>query len=118
MDSDKLSIEVLGHSHGLIQVEVVYARPDKQMLIAVAVEPGATVEEAIHRSGVLKNFPEINLDVNKAGIFSKLVKLNAPLRAGDRVEIYRPLLADPKEMRRQRAMQGKKIKVRGQAPLL
>lgn len=118
MGSDKLSIGVLKHSGELIQVEVVYARPDKQLLIAVAIEPGATVEEAIHRSGVLESFPEINLEINKVGIFGKLGKLNAPLRAGDRVEIYRPLSADPKEMRRQRAVQAKKIKVRGQAPLL
>ena len=118
MDSDKLSIEMLKHSGELIQVEVAYAWPDKQLLIAVAIEAGATAQDAIHRSGVLTHFPEINLDINKVGIFGKLGKLDTPLRAGDRVEIYRPLLADPKEMRRQRAVQGKQIKAKGQAPLL
>lgn len=121
MDSDKLSIDgsrrndklsIDGgsrHNDTLIQVEVAYARLDKQMLIPVAVAVGATAKEAIHRSGVLAHFPEINLDINQVGVFGKLGKLNTPLRAGDRVEIYRPLLADPKEMRRQRAIQGKKI---------
>ena len=118
MDNDKLAIEILSHNAELIQIEVGYARPDTQLLIAVAIEVGAPVEAAIHRSGILESFPEINLNINKVGIFGKLVKLNAPLRAGDRVEIYRPLMADPKEMRRQRALQGKKIKERGQAPLL
>lgn len=118
MDSDKLSTEVFKHSGELIQVEVAYARPDKQLLIAVAIEAGTTAQDAIHRSGVLTHFPEINLGINKVGIFGKLGKLDMPLRAGDRVEIYRPLLADPKEMRRQRAVQGKKIKAKGQAPLL
>lgn len=116
--SDGLSTEVLKHSGELIQVEVAYARPDKQVLIVVVIEAGATAQDAIHRSGVLTHFPEINLDINKVGIFGKLGKLNAPLRDGDRVEIYRPLVADPKEMRRQRAVQGKKIKAKGQAPLL
>ena len=106
--SDKLSIEALRHSVELIQIEVAYARPDRQILIPLAMGAGATVEEAIHCSGVLQNFPEINLDVNKVGIFGKRVKLNARLRTGDRVEIYRPLPVDPKEMRRQRVMQGKK----------
>ena len=109
MDSDELSIQVLRRRDELIQVEVAYARLDKQWLIAVDVEVGATAQDAIHRSGVLTHFPEINLDINKVGIFGKLGQLNTPLRAGDRVEIYRPLSADPKEMRRQRAMQGKKI---------
>lgn len=116
--SDELSTEVLKHSGELIQVEVAYARPDKQVLIVVVIEAGATAQDAIHRSGVLTHFPEINLDINKVGIFGKLGKLNAPLRGGDRVEIYRPLVADPKEMRRQRAVQGKKIKAKGPAPLL
>lgn len=110
MESDKLPIEAVSHSVELIQVEVAYARPDKQMLIALTIGAGATVEEAIHCSGVLQNFPEINLDVNKVGVFGKLGKLNAPLRAGDRVEIYRPLPVDPKEMRRQRVIQSKKLR--------
>ncbi len=116
MDSDKLSIDGSRHSDKLsidsdelIHVEVAYARPDRQMLIPVTVAVGATAQEAIHLSGVLAHFPEINLNINQVGVFGKMGKLNTPLRAGDRVEIYRPLLADPKEMRRQRAIQGKKI---------
>ena len=97
----------------LIHVEVAYARPDQQMLIPITIGADATVEEAIHLSGVLKTFPEIDLGVNKVGIFGKLGALSASLRAGDRVEIYRPLQADPKEMRRRRAAQGKKIRKPG-----
>lgn len=107
--SDKPDQEAPGHGNKLIQVEVAYARPDTQVLISVTVEVGATLEQAIHHSGVLQAFPEINLAVNKVGIFGKLGKRETLLRAGDRVEIYRPLQADPKELRRQRAMQGKKI---------
>lgn len=86
-----------------IGVEVAYARPDKQVIIVVTVPSGALLEEAIACSGVLQQFPEIDLGRNKVGIFGKLSHLHAPLRAGDRVEIYRPLMADPKESRRRRA---------------
>ncbi len=97
----------------LIVVEVAYARPDVQVLIPVKVAPGATVEEAIGLSGVLHQFPEIDIKHNKVGVFGKLAKLNAPLRAGDRVEIYRALIADPKEVRKQRAAEGKQMKKGG-----
>lgn len=86
-----------------IAVEVAYARPDVQLIIALELEPGATVAEAIARSGVLARFPEIDLARAKLGVFGKPCGLDTPLRGGDRVEIYRPLLADPKEVRRQRA---------------
>ena len=87
-----------------IHVEVAYARPDVQVLLPVELEPGATVEEAVRRSGVLERFPEIDLGGrNKVGIWGKVTKLTQPLRDGDRVEIYRPLIADPKEVRRRRA---------------
>ena len=89
-----------------IDVEVAYARPDNQVIIAVTVPSSALLEEAIARSGVLQQFPEIDLGRNKVGIFGKLSHLQAPLRAGDRVEIYRPLMADPKESRRRRAGRG------------
>lgn len=129
MDSDKLAIEVGQHSDKLspeavvqseesLQVEVAYARPDKQKLMAITLPLGATIEDAVHRSGMLRHFPEINLAVNPVGIFGKLAKLDTRLRNGDRVEIYRPLVADPKEMRRQRALQGKKIKAKEQVPRL
>lgn len=96
-----------------ILVEVAYARPDQQVLIPVRLPPGATVEEAIRRSGVLERFPEIDLTRNKVGIWSKLSKLDSPLRDRDRVEIYRPLIADPKEVRRKRAEEGKAMKKGG-----
>lgn len=97
----------------LIEVEVAYAKPDAQVILSVKLSPGATVEEAINLSGILHNFPEIDLAANKVGVFGKLTKLSAPLRAGDRVEIYRQLIADPKEVRKQRAAQGKAMKKGG-----
>lgn len=96
-----------------ILVEVAYARRDQQVLIPVRLPPGATVEEAIRRSGVLERFPEIDLARNKVGIWSKLTKLDTPVRDRDRVEIYRPLIADPKEVRRKRAEEGKAMKKGG-----
>ena len=97
----------------LIEVEVAYAKPDVQELHTVKLAPGATVEDAIRHSGILHSFPEIDLATSKVGVFGKLSKLNAPLRAGDRVEIYRPLIADPKAVRKQRAAQGKVMKKGG-----
>ena len=96
-----------------IQVEVAYAVPERQVILPVTIHAGATVEEAIQRSGVLETFPEIDLSQFKAGIFSKLSKLDTVLRDKDRVEIYRPLLADPKEVRRKRAEEGKAMKKGG-----
>lgn len=93
-----------------IQVEVAYALPGEQVLLALEVDQGATLEQAIRRSGILERFPDIDLTVNKVGVFGKLAKLDAPLHAGDRVEIYRPLIADPKEIRKQRAAEGKRMK--------
>ncbi|MDE1188892.1 MAG: RnfH family protein [Pantoea sp.] len=86
-----------------ITIEVVYALPDKQYLRTVTLEEGATVEEAIKASGLLSLRKDIDLKTNKVGVFSRPVKLDDTLQDGDRVEIYRPLIADPKEMRRQRA---------------
>jgi uncharacterized protein len=97
----------------LFEVEVAYAKPETQVILAVKVERGATVEDAIKLSGILHNFPEIDLTANKVGVFGKLSKLNAPVKAGDRIEIYRHLIADPKEVRKQRAAQGKPMKKGG-----
>lgn len=97
----------------LIEVEVAYARPDEQLIHPLKVAPATTVEEAIKLSGLLHRFPEIDLAVNKVGIFGKLTKLGAALRPGDRIEIYRALIADPKEVRKQRAAQGKPMKKGG-----
>jgi putative ubiquitin-RnfH superfamily antitoxin RatB of RatAB toxin-antitoxin module len=100
-------------SGGAIRVEVVYALPAVQPLIRVALVEGATVGDAIRASGLLEAYPDIDLAKNKVGIFSKLVKLDEKMRDRDRVEIYRPLLADPKEVRRKRAEEGKVTKKGG-----
>lgn len=97
----------------IIAVEVAYARPDEQVILSVEAEQGITLEQAIEKSGVLERFPEIELGKNKVGIFAKLSKLNTELKAGDRVEIYRPLIADPKEVRRKREAEGKRMKKGG-----
>lgn len=86
-----------------IQVEVVYALPQKQYLRQVKLEEGSTVEQAITASGLLELRDDIDLKQNKVGIYSRPVKLADKVNDGDRVEIYRPLIADPKELRRQRA---------------
>ena len=97
----------------MINVEVIYALPERQPLLRIRLAEGATVEDAIRQSGVLDTFPDIDLARNKVGIFSKLVKLDEVLRDKDRVEIYRPLIADPKEVRRKRAEEGKVTKKGG-----
>ncbi|MFH7586038.1 RnfH family protein [Oceanimonas sp. AH20CE76] len=91
----------------LIQVEVVYALPDKQTVLSLRVPPTATVQEIIEQSGILRQFPDIDLERNAVGIFSRQVRLEQSVNEGDRIEIYRPLLADPKEIRRRRAEQAK-----------
>ena len=96
-----------------ILVEVTYATPQKQLVIPVNVDNGITVKDAIELSGIKKEFPEINLETDPVGIFGKHTTLDHILREKDRVEIYRPLIADPKEIRRQRAEQGKKMKKGG-----
>jgi putative ubiquitin-RnfH superfamily antitoxin RatB of RatAB toxin-antitoxin module len=93
-----------------IPVEVAYALPEKQLILALDVAPDATLEEVIRASGILDRFPEIDLGKNKFGVFGKLGKLSDTLHAGDRVEIYRPLIADPKEVRKKRAAAGKVMK--------
>ncbi len=93
-----------------IHVEVAYALPQKQVILGLAVEPDATLEQVIRASGILEQFPEIDLTQNKVGVFGKLGKLTDTLHPGDRVEIYRPLIADPKLVRKQRAAQGKVMK--------
>jgi putative ubiquitin-RnfH superfamily antitoxin RatB of RatAB toxin-antitoxin module len=95
-----------------IRVEVAYARPERQLILAIEAEPGISAGEAIRRSGILDEFPEIDLDQQKVGVFGKAAKLDAVLTDGDRVEIYRPLIADPKEARRKRAAEGKDLKNR------
>jgi len=96
-----------------INIEVVYALPDRQTLLKLVVPDGTTVEEAVLASRIVQKHPEIDIDSNKMGIFGKLTKKDTVLRELDRVEIYRPLLADPKEVRRRRAEEGKAMKKGG-----
>ena len=97
----------------LLRIDVVYATPAHQDIVALFLPPGSTALQAIEASGLPSKHPEIDLTVNKLGIFSKLIKGDAVLRDRDRVEIYRPLTADPKEVRRARAAQGKAMKKGG-----
>ena len=90
-----------------ISLEVAYATPEKQALLEVVVEKGTTVEQAILASGIVKRFPDINLEILKVGIWNRTCKLADLPKKGDRIEIYRPLIADPKEARRRRAEKAK-----------
>jgi len=112
-DESTATAEALSASNNNMLVEVAYALPDKQVIIPVTVETGATVQQAIVASGVLTDFPDIDLDKSSVGIFSKKVKLDQSLQEKDRIEIYRPLLADPKEVRRRRAAEGKVMRKGG-----
>jgi uncharacterized protein len=94
----------------MLSIEVVYALPEKQEIITVKLPVGATARQAIEATGLLQKYPEIDLAKNKLGVFAKLSKPDAVLRDRDRVEIYRPLIADPKEVRKQRAAEGKVMK--------
>ena len=96
-----------------ILVEVAYALPRQQLIVPIRVTRGTTAEQAVLASGIIDKFPEIDLATNKIGIFGKLTKPDTVLRHLDRVEIYRPLIADPKEVRRQRAAEGKVMKKGG-----
>lgn len=86
-----------------MQIGVTYIEPSQQFWLNLEVPDGATVHDAIERSGVLRQFPHIDLTTQKVGIFSKVVKLDAPLRAGDRVEIYRAITCDPQTVPRRDA---------------
>jgi uncharacterized protein len=96
-----------------INIEVIYALPNEQILLKRSVSAGTTVAGAIHACGVLDKHPEIDLDKNRLGIFGRLTKADAVLRDKDRIEIYRSLIADPKEVRRKRAEEGKAMKKGG-----
>jgi len=86
-----------------LQVVVVYATPRQEFIRPMRVVPGTTVGQAIEGSGVLASFPDINLVTQPVGIYGKKKTLDTPLRELDRIEIYRPLVADPKDSRRKRA---------------
>ena len=95
-----------------VTIEVVYGVPHKQKILTLILAEGSTVEQAILASGVIDLFPEIDLKVNKVGIWNKAVKLSQVLNDLDRIEVYRPLIADPKDVRKRRA---EKAKLEGRA---
>ena len=86
-----------------INIEIAYTLPDRYYLKSFKVDEGTMIQTAILQSGILQQFTEIDLRENKVGIYSRPAKLTDQLKDGDRIEIYRPLLADPKEIRRKRA---------------
>ena len=96
-----------------IHIEVVYARAERQDVIPLSLAAGATLKQAVEASGLAAKHPDIDLVKGKFGIYSKLAKPDTILRDRDRVEIYRPLIADPKEVRKQRAAEGKVMKKGG-----
>jgi putative ubiquitin-RnfH superfamily antitoxin RatB of RatAB toxin-antitoxin module len=87
----------------LLQIYVCYATPQREFIQAIKVEQGTTIAQAIEQSRVLMEFPEINLATQPVGIYAKKKTLDTVLRERDRIEIYRPLVADPKDSRRRRA---------------
>lgn len=107
LNAQNRCISVMSIESDMIHVEVVYALPDEQRVFTLVVNKEMSVEEIIKQSGALEQYPEIDLKKNKVGVFSRNVKLDATVRDKDRIEIYRPLLADPKEIRRKRAEQAK-----------
>jgi hypothetical protein len=86
-----------------VHIQICYARPDRQFLLDHIVAPGTTILQAINGSGITELAPEIDVSVMRVGIYGKLKPLDTVLREHDRIEIYRPLIADPKETRRRRA---------------
>lgn len=97
---------------GKVTIEVVYGVPHKQKILTLLVAEGASVEQAIIESGVMVLFPEIELSVNKVGVWNRVVKLSEEVNDLDRIEVYRPLIADPKDVRKRRA---EKAKLEGRA---
>ncbi len=94
----------------MMEVEVAYATEHEQLILPVQVPAQCTVKQALEQSNIGQHFPEIDLGSAKVGIFGKLSKMDAVLNPGDRVEIYRSLIADPKEARKKRAAEGKVMK--------
>jgi len=97
----------------MLRVEVVYALPDRQILLTLEVEQGTTARMAVERSGILQRHPEVDLERTKLGVFGRVVSAKTPLQDGDRVEIYRPLIANPRQARRERAHGGPRRPLRG-----
>jgi len=91
-------------------VEVAYALEKKQTLLELKVSEGTTLKQAVELSGIIDIYPQIDLTKDKTGIFGKIAKLDTILREKDRIEIYRPLIADPKQVRKERAAKGKAMR--------
>jgi len=98
-----------------INVEVAYAMAQKQIVRKVNVDAGTTLGAAIVQSGIMMDFPDLELENAKVGIYGKVASMVTVIKEGDRIEIYRPLIADPKEVRRKRAAEGKMMKKGGGA---
>ena len=96
-----------------MKIEVAYALLNDQRIISLEIEPGTSPREAIKQSHIVEAFPEIDADSCDIGIFGKAIGAEFELNEGDRIEIYRPLIADPKLVRKQRAEQGLKMKKGG-----
>ncbi|WP_353516891.1 RnfH family protein [Thalassotalea sp. SU-HH00458] len=107
LDSLDINSSQADEKQTLIKIEVVYGTPTEQALLTLEVEEGVTVEQAIIASGILLSFKEIDLTVNKVGIWNRTAKLTDTVNDLDRIEIYRPLIADPKEVRKRRAEKAK-----------
>lgn len=86
-----------------VSIQVCYARPQQQFLIEHVVDAGTTIQQAIESSGIIEQAPEIDISVWRVGIYGKIRTLDSVVREQDRIEIYRPLIADPKDSRRRRA---------------
>ena len=109
--------KAVGNIDSSINIEVAYAMPESQILLDITVPLGTTAMQAVEQSGVLQQFPKIDLATSKLGIFARVLGTQGTpepnmyeLREGDRVEIYRPLILDPKEIRRRRAETARKKK--------
>jgi hypothetical protein len=96
-------------------IEIAYATPQRQVILEREVEPGSNARAAVRFSGIEQHFPEIDLNGCDLGVFGKAIADDYELNEGDRIEIYRPLIADPKEVRRQRAAKGLRMKKGGGA---
>ena len=112
IDSSELASFDTSAAEEKITIEVVYGVPHKQKILTLCVADGITVEQAIIDSGVIALFPEIDLTVNKVGVWNRAVKLSEVVNDLDRIEVYRPLIADPKDVRKRRA---EKAKLEGRA---
>lgn len=100
-------IDDLTNNNNKIKIEVVYGLPDRQKILTLNVDEDTTIEAAIVVSGIIDSFSEIDLTIHKVGVWNRVAKLSDTLNDLDRIEIYRPLIADPKEVRKRRAEKAK-----------